>query len=79
MLAERQIPLQRLIVAVSQLLRVGQRQHQVAAGGNPLERSLRRGIGRHLASHGELRRLGEIIQRDGSYKYLVGAAVVVLP
>ena len=54
LLAERQIPLQRLIVAVSQLLRVGQRQHQVVAGGNPLERSLRRGIGRQLTSAGEL-------------------------
>ena len=79
LLAERQIPLQRLIVAVSQLLLMGQRQHQVAAGGNPLERSLRGGIGRRLTGRGELRLLGEIIQRDGSYKYLAAAAIVAFP
>ena len=36
-LAQRQIPLQRLMIAVRQLLLLSQRQHQVAAGGKPLE------------------------------------------
>ena len=44
LLTERQIPLQRIMIAVRQFLLAGQRQHQVAAGGEPLERSLGRRI-----------------------------------
>ena len=47
-LAERHIPLQRLMIAVRQILPVWQCHHQVAAGGKALERSLCGGIRRQL-------------------------------